>query len=70
MAALEAATAADSGQMTDYCQIVVSSNATLGEAAVPIWNDCNIPFWSCVLLNNELGSRFPAHPLASGLVPR
>jgi len=40
----------------------VSSNSNLGEAAFLIWNDCNIPFWSCVLLNNELGAAFRLIP--------
>jgi hypothetical protein len=61
---------ADSGRTTVYRQIVVSSHSNLGEAAALIRTDRNMPFRSCVILNDKLGSRLPARPLASGLVPR
>jgi len=50
------------GQIAAYCQIVVSSNSNLGEAVVLIWNDCNMPFWSCLLLNDTLGAAFRLIP--------
>src|SRR3984893_6072341 len=49
-------------QIAAYCQIVVSSNSNLGEAVVLIWNDCNMPFWSCLLLNDTLGAAFRLIP--------